>query len=31
LIKTRADRVAGVGLKFTESNTALTFTQGYLR
>ena len=31
LIKTRADRVAGVGLKFTQSNTALIFTQGYLR
>lgn len=31
LIKTRADRVAGLGLKFTQSNTALIFTQGYLR
>jgi hypothetical protein len=30
-IKTRADRVAGVGLKFGEGTTAVIFTQGYLR
>ena len=30
-IKTRADRVAGVGLKFGEGTTALIFMQGYLR
>jgi len=31
LIKTRADRVAGVGLKWVEGTGALIFTQGYLR
>jgi hypothetical protein len=31
LIKTKADRVAGVGLKFGEGTTALIFMQGYLR
>ncbi|MEI7420022.1 MAG: hypothetical protein WCK24_04085 [Actinomycetes bacterium] len=31
LIKTRADRVAGVGLKWVQGTEAVIFTQGYLR
>ena len=31
VIKTKADRVAGVGFKYGDSTTDLIFTQGYLR
>ena len=31
LIKTRSDKVLGVGLKYAEGTTAVVFTQGYVR
>jgi hypothetical protein len=31
LIKTRSDKVLGVGLKYGQGTTSVVFTQGYVR